>query len=172
MLAALCTTALSYNFEFESIQLHDEDTTDFPAISFGNASSPVNTTGTPKCKVLPDSPDWPLDDEWAKLNTSLGGVLLKPTPPGAVCYNSSHNYDATECAWLLTNASESRFYLNDPLTVLTSWTQGNTCAATEQPQGNCTQGGFPVYVVNATTVRHVQIAVNFARNRNLRLVIK
>jgi hypothetical protein len=36
--------------------------------------------------------------------------------------------------------------------------------------GKCTQGGWSVYVVNATTVK--QIAVNFARNKNLRLVIK
>lgn len=40
------------------------------------------------------------------------------------------------------------------------------------PEGNCTMGGFPVYSVNASTVAQVQLAVNFARNLNLRLVIK
>ncbi|KAL1836192.1 hypothetical protein VTJ49DRAFT_5459 [Mycothermus thermophilus] len=53
-----------------------------------------------------------------------------------------------------------------------SWPQGDTCPLTEDPVGICTRGGYPVYVVNATSVKHVQAAVNFARNRNIRLVIK
>jgi FAD/FMN-containing dehydrogenase len=36
----------------------------------------------------------------------------------------------------------------------------------------CTQGGYPVYVVNATNVADIQAAVNFARNTGIRLVIK
>ena len=40
------------------------------------------------------------------------------------------------------------------------------------PDGNCTLGGFPVYSVNVSTVAQVQLAVNFARNANVRLVIK
>lgn len=44
---------------------------------------------------------------------------------------------------------------------------------TEDPaSGNCTHGGFPVYTVNVSDVKHIQLAVNFARNANLRLVIK
>jgi hypothetical protein len=42
----------------------------------------------------------------------------------------------------------------------------------DDPNGNCTLGGFPSYVVNATNVAQIQLAVNFARNANLRLVIK
>jgi FAD/FMN-containing dehydrogenase len=37
---------------------------------------------------------------------------------------------------------------------------------------NCTLGGFPEYVVNATNVAQIQLAVNIARELNLRLVIK
>jgi hypothetical protein len=36
----------------------------------------------------------------------------------------------------------------------------------------CTLGGYPVYAVNATTVAHIQLAVNFARNQDIRLVVK
>lgn len=43
---------------------------------------------------------------------------------------------------------------------------------TDDPDGNCTLGGYPVYVINATTVAHVQLGINFARNSNLRLVVK
>ena len=36
----------------------------------------------------------------------------------------------------------------------------------------CTLGAFPSYAVNATCVYQIQMAVNFARNANLRLVVK
>lgn len=36
----------------------------------------------------------------------------------------------------------------------------------------CTTGGYPVYTVNVTNVAQIQLAVNFARERNIRLVIK
>lgn len=37
---------------------------------------------------------------------------------------------------------------------------------------SCTLGALPAYSVNATTVAQVQLAVNLARNLNLRLVVK
>ncbi len=156
------------NFPFESIQLADADIGKFSAIAFGNKSA---LTPGPGCKAYPGTAAWPPDDEWARLNSSLGGALLKPSPPGAVCYPGPLQ-DAKQCQFLLFNSFSSRFYIDDPLTVLTSWPQGDTCTPSLWPQGNCTQGGFPLYVVNATTVKQIQTASNFACNRNVRLVIK
>lgn len=50
--------------------------------------------------------------------------------------------------------------------------QGRTCQPGISPEGNCTLGGYPSYVVDAQNVAHLQLAVNFARSTNLRLVIK
>jgi FAD/FMN-containing dehydrogenase len=50
--------------------------------------------------------------------------------------------------------------------------QGATCIPTTNATGNCTIGGYPTYVVNATNVLQIQAAVNFARNANIRLVVK
>lgn len=36
----------------------------------------------------------------------------------------------------------------------------------------CTLGGYPSYVVNASAVSDIQLAINFARNSNIRLVVK
>lgn len=55
---------------------------------------------------------------------------------------------------------------------MSQWASGNTCTPTSQPNSTCTQGGYPAYVVRATSARHVQLAVNFARNNKIRLVIK
>lgn len=157
------------NFPFESAQLTDADIGNFSAIGFGDRSA---VEPGPDCKAYPGSAEWPLDEEWSQLNSSLEGVLLKPVPAAAVCYDGPY-HDEDQCDFLLRNASSTRFYINDPLTVLTEWPEGDTCYSASETEGlTCTQGGFPVYVVNATTVKHIQIAVNFARNKNLRLVIK
>lgn len=51
--------------------------------------------------------------------------------------------------------------------------QGLTCLPDGWgPFGNCSLGGYPSYVVNVTNVAQIQLAVNLARNLNLRLVVK
>lgn len=50
--------------------------------------------------------------------------------------------------------------------------QGLTCLHTGDFTDKCTLGGYPVYVVEATNVAQIQLAVNFARTANLRLVVK
>lgn len=150
-------------------QLTPRDAASFEAVAFANTNAAVSRL---RCKAFPGDPTWPDEKEWAQLNRTLGGALLKPLPPASVCYRTSPNFDAEACDFLVRNASRTSFYLDDPLTVLTQWPQGNTCLLSQSQTGNCTQGGFPVYVVNATTVKHVQAAVNFARNKNIRLVIK
>lgn len=163
--------AASENFPWESIQLTEEEANKFPAVAFGDSSIPSSNYSGSTCREHPGSDGWPSLDDWTMFNSSLGGVLLQPAPPAAVCYPGPSR-DMTKCISLLFSSFDSRFYLNDPLTVLTEWPQGSTCPATFTPVGSCTQGGFPVYVVNVTTVQHIQATVNFARNKNLRLVIK
>jgi hypothetical protein len=171
-LAALLARGGAFNFPFESIQLSEVDISNFPAIGFGDKSKVSAVYDGPTCKAMPGTDIWPVDEEWAQLNSSMGGALLKPVPPAAACYPGP-NLNAAMCTYLMSGAFNSRYYIDDPLTILTSWPQGNTCPLTRTPRGQtCTQGGFPVYVVNATTVQHIQAGVNFARNKTLRLVIK
>jgi FAD/FMN-containing dehydrogenase len=40
------------------------------------------------------------------------------------------------------------------------------------PEDVCELGGYPAYVVNISSVAQIQLAVNFARHLDLRLVIK
>ncbi|KAF3055203.1 putative fad binding domain-containing protein [Daldinia childiae] len=174
-LFVLFTSLVYANFAFEAEQLTEDDIGDFSAIAFSNISAAASPNGDDRsdCREYPGTPNWPLDEEWSRLNRSLGGALIKGVPPAAVCYDGPYKDDAA-CTYLMWNATFTRFYINDPVTVFSEWPEGDTCHTMfgQQAGGNCTQGAFPVYVVNATTVRQIQIAVNFARNRNLRLVIK
>ncbi len=161
------------NFPYESRQLTDQDIGTASVISFGDVASAPSTYQGPRCKVLPEDAAWPSKEKWDQLNATVDGNLLKPYPVGAACYPARPEYNATTCAYLVGTATTTRFFFNDPLTALTTWGEGATCLQLLNTTGRtCTQGGFPTYVVNATSVRDIQAGVNFARNQNLRLVIK
>ncbi|KAI9151282.1 FAD-linked oxidoreductase sor8 [Paramyrothecium foliicola] len=48
----------------------------------------------------------------------------------------------------------------------------NSCNPFSDPGAHCTLGNYPVYSINATGARDYQVAVDFARRRNIRLVIR
>lgn len=51
--------------------------------------------------------------------------------------------------------------------------QGRTCMPKNNTDGkSCSLGGYPEYAVKVTNVAQIQLAINFARATNLRLVIK
>ncbi|KAK4032940.1 hypothetical protein C8A01DRAFT_20055 [Parachaetomium inaequale] len=171
-LVALLPAATATNFPFEETQLSEDDIGNFSAIAFGDtASSSAGSEGVSRCRFEPGDRGWPTDQEWARLNATLEGRLLKPVPPAAACYPGPY-YDQAKCDFLLGLVNTTHFFLDDPLTILTTWPEGDTCFAVANPTGNCTQGGYPSYVVNASSVKDIQLAVNFARNRNIRLNIK
>lgn len=155
------------SFAYETTQLTADDIRTFPDIG--------PATGSPKteaeCRAFPGTTDWPTEVEWRQLNASLGGALLHPVPAAAACYPGAYQ-DDSKCAALVASQLITRAHFEDPLALSTQWPAGNPCPVAAQPTGNCTQGGLPVYVVNATSVRQIQMAVNFARNKNLRLVVK
>jgi len=164
----LAQAVQALNFPYEAIQLSSSDIAQNPTLAFG---IPKGKNDGPDCKAFPGSDDWPTDSEWKALNETLDGALLKPLPVANVCFQGPA-YDANKCKSIINTSFSVPFYDGDPVSTLTQWPEGSTCIASLNAQGNCTQGGFPVYVVNASSVRHVQAGVNFARNRNVRLVIK
>lgn len=65
------------------------------------------------------------------------------------------------------------YSMDDPTSIMWPLFQGRTCLPTSyNVTDTCTLGGYPSYAVNVSTVAHIQLAVNFARNLNLRLVVK
>ena len=62
--------------------------------------------------------------------------------------------------------------MEDPTFMMSPVYQGLTCQVTTNPTQTCTLGAFPYYAVNATNVTQIQLAVNFARIANFRLVAK
>ncbi|KAI1768641.1 FAD-binding domain-containing protein [Hypoxylon sp. FL1150] len=167
-LFAVFASVKGANFAYENEVLTDADIGNFSAIGFGDASTAAPLEG---CRASPGTAEWPLAQEWAQLNSSLGGALIPAVPPASVCYDGPSK-DQAACNILLFNATFNNYYINNPVNVFSEWPEGDTCHLRPAAGENCTQGGFPTYVVNATSVKQIQMAVNFARNKNLRLVIK
>ncbi|PGH17444.1 hypothetical protein AJ80_04814 [Polytolypa hystricis UAMH7299] len=138
---------------------------------FGPLAATERKTSS-QCKVFPGDKDWPSEDAWASLNKVADNQLLKPRPKAAVCYNGPE-YNPAACEQMTANWTNSYIHLDDPIEMFSPVLQGLTCLPPDvYDSKNCTQGGFPVYVINATTTKHVQAGINFARNTGVRLVVK
>lgn len=69
------------------------------------AGSKGNSTDA--CRYLPGDAGWPTDEDWSKLNSSIGGKLIVGTPLAEACYSPTIDPNRTSCAkvrddWVLT----------------------------------------------------------------------
>jgi hypothetical protein len=173
------------HFHYESVQL-DEDAlsrlradkfTAKHARLFAFDSGEIGEHGgrlrSGECKSFPEDASWPSAEAWAALDKALGQNALMPTVPlAAPCYRSWGIYNETKCDSIRLRWPEPLTHESDPTSTMWPIYQGRTCLPTNSSDAQCTLGGFPAYAVNVSTVQQVQLAVNFARNLNLRLVIK
>ncbi|KAK4097890.1 FAD-binding domain-containing protein [Parathielavia hyrcaniae] len=136
------------------------------------SSTSVKRTDVGDCKVYPGDARWPSRLIWAVFNLLSGGALIETVPIGAVCYLNSGVYNAAKCQSIIDNWTQSDTHANDPTSAMSPLYQGETCMPQNGNSSQCTLGGFPSYAVKATKVYQIQLAVNFARNMGLRLIVK
>ena len=134
-------------------------------------SSILTTANARKCKAVPGTPSWPSDSAWTTLNNTISGALIKSVPPGGVCHPGQPNYNNNSCAAVAELWTSSwDFYEDDPVgNAFNNW-NNDTCLP--DPQLPCSDVGYPVYVINASIPEHVQAGINFARENNVRLIVK
>ncbi|PVI01102.1 FAD binding domain-containing protein [Periconia macrospinosa] len=170
----------------ESLQLTDEvvdrivsdNATSEYAAYFAFEDSPVSLENrrrtTQSCKTFPGDWNWPADIIWDIFDLLLGKALIPTKPLGAPCYDSQWGKkDATKCANIVSNMTSANFISADPTANYWPIFQGRTCKPKNDTTGSqCTIGGYPEYAIKVTNVAQIQLAINFARVANLRLVIK
>src|ERR1700761_358505 len=66
------------------------------------------------CKAVPGDRNWPSDSEWAVLNATVRGRLLKPAPPAAVCHPNWPEYDSDACKAVKKGWRDSDWHAADP----------------------------------------------------------
>jgi hypothetical protein len=124
----------------------------------------------PRCKAAPGSMDWPSESQWSALNHTLSGGLLKPSPPGAVCHPSQPTFNPVACPAVQTGWLTSEWHTEHPVSVIEDNWANDTCLPF--PTEPCSGEGYPIYVVNATCAEDVKKGVDFARQNNVRLIVK
>jgi FAD/FMN-containing dehydrogenase len=112
---------------------------------------------TPARRVRPSDPTWPSEAGWAKLNEAVGGRLIKVNSPLSACREAP---DGAACGDLFKEL-KNPYYIGDNVGL--TQTAGWVDAWESQPS---------VYAVAAETTGDAVVAVNFARDYNLRLVVK
>lgn len=131
--------------------------------------------GPGNCKVFPGDKLWPANALWTALKlVTLGGVKHHD-PMAHVCYaNGTGSVDQAACQALTSSWTETLTILPDPIEVMSPIFEGLSCQppALFDKNGMCLQGGYPVYTLTAEYVPQIQLAVNFARNTGIRLVVK
>ncbi|WP_233849195.1 FAD-dependent oxidoreductase [Paraburkholderia sp. HD33-4] len=111
----------------------------------------------PPRRVRPGEPGWPTSADWARLKQQVDGYLIRPESPLDVCRESPDN---PACVALFRELKNPYFIGDSPVLTQTCEWVGAWKAAPG------------AYVVAARRVEHVAAAVNFARERNLRVVVR
>jgi FAD/FMN-containing dehydrogenase len=108
-------------------------------------------------RVRPSDPLWPSADNWEKLKAAVDGNLIRPRAMVADCQTDANGQACAEVRKNIRNP----FYIGDQPagTEVSGWLDAWTPAPS-------------AYVVKASNSANVATAVNFARENNLRLVVK
>ncbi|HXU37481.1 MAG TPA: FAD-binding protein [Blastocatellia bacterium] len=108
-------------------------------------------------RVRPSDPLWPSAASWAKLKAQVGGNLIQPRALFADCQTDANGEACAEVRKSIRNP----FYIGDQPagTEVSGWLDAWTPAPS-------------AYAVRARNAADVAAAVNFARENNLRLVVK
>jgi FAD/FMN-containing dehydrogenase len=108
-------------------------------------------------RVRPSDPSWPRAESWEKLRQEVGGNLIRVESPFAACESAP---DSASCKEIIRNLRNPYFIGDQPGGTQTSgWIDAWTSAPS-------------AYAVAVKNTADVVAAVNFARENNLRLVVK
>ncbi len=108
-------------------------------------------------RVRPGDTDWPDDAAWQGLNAAVGGALVKVASPFAACRAAP----ASPACDALFKSPANPWALGDDVALTQTFAWVGAWASSPS-----------VYAVVAKNAANVAAAVNFARERRLRLVVK
>lgn len=157
--------------------------------------------GNKRCKFIPGDAGWPSRKDWQQLNRTVHGRLIATTPLGQVCHDKGHfgAYDEAACAKLKTDITQSgpqilyvethpqvgsdvrpNLILNhnlsyreaEPGDILNPYFQSLTCSPFTPADDACELGERAVYSIDVRQAEDVQAGFEFARKKNVRLVVK
>ncbi|KAI8634142.1 FAD/FMN-containing isoamyl alcohol oxidase MreA [Xylariaceae sp. FL1651] len=148
-----------------------------PLLRFAVAVTVGNTTTPAGCRAIPGDISWPSRADWNSLNRTVGGKLVATIPIAAPCHNTLFGqpnplFNQDECdtlrsVWFFPETHEPSS--SSPMAYIHS---NNSCNPFLTPDTPCTLGNHVTYAINATSTTDFQTGIKFARDHNVRLVIR
>ncbi|KAF5484496.1 FAD-linked oxidoreductase ZEB1 [Colletotrichum siamense] len=149
------------------------------AALFGAALAAPNRSGSgfapfaeraTDCKCFPGDSCWPSTETWNALNTTVGGRLIATVPLGSPCHDPT--YDAATCATLQSEWQDSEIHMESSSSIMAPFFANQSCDPFQPESRPCLLGNYVVYAVNATTAEHIQAAISFSQEHNIRFVVR
>jgi hypothetical protein len=128
-----------------------------------------------KCKITSSDPSWPTEADWSSLNTNIHGTLLRTVPVASSCWSGNPFNSTIDCGTVRSNWTSAYFH-GLPESVDYPIFTNNSClppgAVGYEGSLGCTVKRLPRYIVKAEDVESVAVALKWAADREIRVVIK
>ncbi|KAJ4383141.1 hypothetical protein N0V85_008475 [Neurospora sp. IMI 360204] len=124
----------------------------------------------PTCKCFPGDACWPSKQDWNKLNQTVEGRLIATVPLAEVCHGDL--YDSAKCSSLQSSWQTPDTHMVDSASIMAPFFANQSCDPFTSKDLPCTLGNYVRYAVDVQTAADVAAAINFARNHNIRFVIR
>ncbi|KAM5346286.1 hypothetical protein ACJ41O_009291 [Fusarium nematophilum] len=138
-----------------------------PAIT---SAVPSRKAANSSCHAIPGDPEWPSEHVWNELNTTVNGQLIKTLPIGHVCHDPT--FDSAKCDEVKAKWDDPNWRTSLSESILSPSFANNSCDPMSPRDTPCDVGGYAQYSVNVTCPEDVSAALQFARNHNVRAVVK
>ncbi|TAQ86639.1 hypothetical protein B7494_g5017 [Chlorociboria aeruginascens] len=136
----------------------------------------ASVSAASECKLSPSDASWPSAAAWSALNGSISNTLLRTVPAASSCWPGNPFGSKVDCATVQASWTSAYFHQKLPESVDFPVFTNNSCippGATGYSEARgCTLRGLPHYIVNASSAEHVAVALKWAADRNIRVIVK
>ncbi|KAI1170396.1 FAD binding domain protein [Nemania sp. FL0916] len=127
-----------------------------------------------QCRCFPGDECWPSRADWAALNQSVYGALVATVPIGSPCHDTfpGVSYDAEKCGEIQANWPRPELHEKTTHSVMASIFANMSCDPFTARDAPCEIGSYVQYAVNASGAADYIKTITFAKEHNIRLVIR
>ncbi|KAI0758134.1 FAD/FMN-containing isoamyl alcohol oxidase MreA [Fomes fomentarius] len=122
------------------------------------------------CRCFPGDTCWPTLSEWDRLNETLDGKLVATVPLAAPCHDPIHN--TTRCQVLRDSWQWPQEHYESSSSVMAPFFANQSCDPFTPEHSPCLLGNYVRYAINVSSAQDVATGIRFAKERNIRLVIR